>query len=209
MQEYSSKLLENAINQIAKLPGIGRRTAIRLALHFLKQSSEDVSAFVSAITAMCNEIFYCSSCHNISDSEICEICRNPQRNKSLICVVQDIRDVIAIENTHAYRGVYHVLGGVISPMNGIGIEEINLQSLFERLANESIEELVLALPSTTEGDTTGYYIYKYVQSMEYPVKVTVIARGLSVGDELEYVDEITLSRSLLNRLDFELSILKK
>jgi recombination protein RecR len=209
MQEYSSKLLENAINQIAKLPGIGRRSAIRLALHFLKQSSEDVSAFVSAISVMCNEVFYCSCCHNISDSETCEICRNPKRNKSLICVVQDIRDVIAIENTHAYQGVYHVLGGVISPMNGVGIEEINLQSLFERLANETVEELVLALPSTTEGDTTGYYIYKYVQSMEVPVKVTVIARGLSVGDELEYVDEITLSRSLLNRLDFELSILKK
>jgi recombination protein RecR len=209
MQEYSSKLLENAINQIAKLPGIGRRTAIRLALHFLKQSSEDVSAFVSAITLMCKDVFYCSNCHNISDSEICEICRNPKRNKSLICVVQDIRDVIAIENTHAYQGVYHVLGGVISPMNGIGIEEINLQSLFERLTNEAVEELVLALPSTTEGDTTGYYIYKYVQSMSHPVKVTVIARGLSVGDELEYVDEITLSRSLLNRLDFELSILKK
>ncbi|MDR1459690.1 MAG: recombination mediator RecR [Bacteroidales bacterium] len=209
MQEYSSKLLENAINQIAKLPGIGRRTAIRLALYFLKQSSEDVSAFVSAISDLYNKVFYCDNCHNISDSETCEICRNPKRNKSLICVVQDIRDVIAIENTHAYQGVYHVLGGVISPMNGIGIEEINLQSLFDRLVNESIEELVLALPSTTEGDTTSYYIYKYVQSMGNPVKVTVIARGLSVGDELEYVDEITLSRSLLNRLDFELSILKK
>jgi recombination protein RecR len=209
MQEYSSKLLENAINQIAKLPGIGRRTAIRLALHFLKQSPEDVSAFVSAITAMCRDVFYCNSCHNISDSETCEICRNPKRNKALVCVVQDIRDVIAIENTHAYQGVYHVLGGVISPMNGIGIEEINLNSLFLRLINEPIEELVLALPSTTEGDTTGYYIYKYVQSMKDPVKVTVIARGLAVGDELEYVDEITLSRSLLNRLDFELSILKK
>ncbi|MDR2406600.1 MAG: recombination mediator RecR [Bacteroidales bacterium] len=209
MQEYSSKLLENAINQIAKLPGIGRRTAIRLALHFLKQSSEDVSAFVSAITVMCRDVFYCSSCHNISDSEKCEICCNPRRNKALICVVQDIRDVIAIENTHAYQGVYHVLGGVISPMNGIGIEEINLQSLFFRLTDEPVEELILALPSTTEGDTTAYYIYKYVQSIKDPVKVTVIARGLAVGDELEYVDEITLSRSLLNRLDFELSILKK
>jgi len=209
MQDYSSKLLENAVNQIAKLPGIGKRTAVRLALHLLKQSSEDVSAFTSAISELRNEIFYCKNCHNISDSEQCEICRNPKRNKSLVCVVQDIRDVIAIENTHAYNGIYHILGGVISPMNGIGVAELNLQSLFDRMAKETIEEIVLALPSTTEGDTTGYYIFKHVQSAEYPLRVTVIARGLSVGDELEYADEITLSRSLVNRIDFETSILKK
>ncbi len=209
MQNYSSKLLENAVNQISKLPGIGKRTAIRLALYLLKQSPEDVSAFTSSILAMRNDVFFCINCHNISDNEQCEICRDPQRNKTLVCVVQDIRDVIAIENTHAYRGVYHILGGVISPMNGIGVAELNLQSLFERMQNEAIEEIVLALPSTTEGDTTGYYIFKHVQSSGYPTKVTVIARGLSVGDELEYADEITLSRSLLNRLDFESSILKK
>jgi len=209
MQDYSSKLLENAVNQIAKLPGIGKRTAVRLALYLLKQSEENVCAFASAILAMRNEVFYCTSCHNISDSEQCEICRDLKRNKSLVCVVQDIRDVIAIENTCAYNGVYHVLGGVISPMNGIGVAELNLQSLFERLAQESVEELILALPSTTEGDTTGYYIFKHVQSSEYPIKVTVIARGLSVGDELEYADEITLSRSLLNRIEFEFSIMKK
>ena len=209
MQDYSSKLLENAVNQIAKLPGIGKRTAVRLALHILKQSQEDVSAFTSAISSMRNDVFYCSSCHNISDSEQCEICNNPQRDKTTVCVVQDIRDVIAIENTHAFRGVYHVLGGIISPMNGIGIAELNLQSLFERLLNEDIQEIILALPSTTEGDTTAYYIFKHVQSNQLPVKVTSIARGLSVGDELEYADEITLSRSLINRVDFESSILKK
>jgi len=209
MQDYSSKLLENAVNQIAKLPGIGKRTAVRLALHFLKQSSEDVSAFASAVLELRNDVFYCTSCHNISDSEQCEICRNPKRNKSLICVAQDIRDVIAIENTHAFNGIYHVLGGVISPMNGIGVAELNLQSLFDRMKCEPIEEIVLALPSTTEGDTTGYYIFKHVQSSQYPIKVTVIARGLSVGDELEYADEVTLSRSLVNRTDFETSIMKK
>ena len=209
MQDYSSKLLENAVNQIAKLPGIGKRTAIRLALHILKQPQEDVSAFTSAITAMRNEIFHCSCCHNISDDEQCEICNNPKRDKSLVCVVQDIRDVIAIENTHAFQGVYHVLGGVISPMNGIGINELNLQSLFNRVLSSEIQELILALPTTTEGDTTAYYIFKHIQSQENPLKITSIARGLSVGDELEYADEITLSRSLIHRVDFELSIMKK
>ena len=209
MHDYSSKLLENAVNQIAKLPGIGKRTAVRLALHILKQPSEDVLAFISAISSMRYDVFYCSSCHNISDSEQCEICSNPQRDKTIVCVVQDIRDVIAIENTSAFRGIYHVLGGIISPMNGIGIGELNLQSLFERLSCETIQEIILALPSTTEGDTTAYYIFKHIQSNQLPVKVTSIARGLSVGDELEYADEITLSRSLINRVDFELSILKK
>ena len=209
MQDYSSKLLENAVNQIAKLPGIGKRTAVRLALHILKQPLEDVSAFTSAISSMRQDVFYCSSCHNISDSEQCEICSNPARDKTVVCVVQDIRDVIAIENTHAFRGIYHVLGGIISPMNGIGIGELNLQSLFERLSAEEIQEIILALPSTTEGDTTAYYIFKHIQSNQLLVKVTSIARGLSVGDELEYADEITLSRSLINRVDFELSILKK
>jgi recombination protein RecR len=208
MQEYSSKLLENAVNQIAKLPGIGRRTAVRLALHILKQSPDDVAAFTSAVSAMRNDMFYCNHCHNVSDREECEICRNPQRDKSIICVVQDIRDVIAIENTHAYKGVYHVLGGVISPMNGIGIEELNLQSLFERLVQEKTEELVIALPSNTEGDTTSYYIFKHIRSIGCFVTVTTIARGLPVGNELEYADEITLSRSLLNRIDFESSLKK-
>jgi recombination protein RecR len=208
MQNYSSKLFENAVNQIAKLPGIGRRTAVRLALHILKQPQEEIAIFTSAITAMKEDMFYCSACHNISDSEQCEICRNPQRNASLVCVVQDIRDVIAIENTNAYRGIYHVLGGVISPMNGIGIGELNIQSLFDRLQKHAIAELILALPSTTEGDTTAYYLFKHIQTMQRPVKVTTIARGVSIGDELEYTDEVTLSRSLTNRVDFELSIMK-
>ena len=208
MQNYSSKLFENAVNQLAKLPGVGRRTAVRLALHILKQPKEDIAIFTSAITAIKEEIFYCSACHNISDSQRCEICSNPQRNASLVCVVQDIRDVIAIENTSVYKGVYHVLGGVISPMNGIGISELNIQSLFNRLQEQPVEELVLALPSTTEGDTTAYYLFKHIQTMGLPLKVTTIARGISVGDELEYADEITLSRSLLNRVDFETSIIK-
>jgi len=208
MQNYSSKLFENAVNQLAKLPGVGRRTAVRLALHILKQPKEDIAIFTSAITAIKEEIFYCSACHNISDSQRCEICSNPQRNASLVCVVQDIRDVIAIENTSVYKGVYHVLGGVISPMNGIGISELNIQSLFNRLQEQPVEELVLALPSTTEGDTTAYYLFKHIQTMGLPLKVTTIARGISVGDELEYTDEITLSRSLLNRVDFETSIIK-
>lgn len=206
MQNYSSKLFENTVNQIAKLPGIGRRTAVRLALHLLKQPKEDIAVLTSAITAMKEDIFYCSICHNISDSEQCEICRNPRRNTSLVCVVQDIRDVIAIENTEVYKGVYHVLGGVISPMNGIGISELNIQSLFNRIQEQPVTELVLALPATTEGDTTAYYLFKHIQTMEHPVKVTAIARGVSVGDELEYTDEATLSRSLLNRVDFEMSI---
>ena len=209
MQNYSSKLFENAVNQIAKLPGIGKRTAVRLALHILKQPKEDIGIFTSAITAMKEEMFYCINCHNISDDQQCEICRNPQRNTSLVCVVQDIRDVIAIENTGVYKGIYHVLGGVISPMNGIGISELNIQSLFNRLQEQSVAELVLALPSTTEGDTTAYYLFKHIQTMEIPLKVTTIARGVSVGDELEYTDEITLSRSLLNRVDFESSIVNK
>lgn len=206
MQNYSSKLFENAVNQIAKLPGIGRRTAVRLALHILKQPKEEVEIFTSAITAMKEEMFYCSSCHNISDNEQCEICRNPQRNVDLVCVVQDIRDVIAIENTGVYKGVYHVLGGVISPMNGIGISELNIQTLFNRLQEQPVAELVLALPSTTEGDTTAYYLFKHIQTMGFPMKITTIARGVSIGDELEYTDEATLSRSLVHRVDFEMSI---
>jgi len=200
---YSSKLFENTVNQMAKLPGVGKRSAVRLTLHILKQPKEDIAAFTSALTAMKEEIFYCEICHNISDSQQCEICRNPLRNADIVCVVQDIRDVIAIENTGIYKGVYHVLGGVISPMNGIGISDLNIQSLFERLQRQTIAELVLALPSTTEGDTTAYYLFKHIQTMKLSTKVTTIARGISVGEELEYTDEATLSRSLLNRVDFE------
>ncbi|MCL1822516.1 MAG: recombination mediator RecR [Prolixibacteraceae bacterium] len=197
MQDYSSKLLENAVNQIAKLPGIGKRTAVRLALHLLKQPQEDVSAFTSAILSMRNEIFHCSCCYNISDGEQCEICNNPKRNKSLICVVQDIRDVIAIENTHAFDGVYHVLGGVISPMNGIGPNELRIKELLARLKENAVDEIILATNPNVEGEATALYISRLIKPLD--VKVTRIAHGVPVGGDLEFVDEMTLSRALEGR----------
>ena len=209
MQEFSSKLLENAVNQLAKLPGIGKRTAIRLALHILNQPIEEVDILVNAISTMRHDIFFCKNCNNISDTEECEICRNSLRNKQQICVVQDIRDVIAVENTGVHKGVYHVLGGIISPINGIGPKDLYLDSLFDKIKNGSVSEVILALPATTEGDTTAYYIYKHFILIADTLKITTIARGLSIGDELEYADEITLGRSLLNRIDFETSIIKK
>ena len=209
MQEFSSKLLENTVFHLSKLPGIGKRTAVRLALHLLNQSVEDVDNLVNAISSMRHDIFFCKNCHSIADSEECEICRNQNRNKQQICVVQDIRDVIALENTQVYKGVYHILGGVISPMNGIGPKELHLDSLFEKVRNHSTAEIILALPTTTEGDTTSYFIYKHMIAMNSLVKITTIARGLSIGDELEYADEITLGRSFINRNDFELSIQDK
>mgnify|MGYP001285299777 CR=1 FL=1 len=209
MQEFSSKLLENTVNQFSKLPGIGKRTAVRLALYLLNQPVEEVDILANAILSMRHEIFFCKNCHNISDREECEICRNPLRNKSQICIVQDIRDVIAVENTGVHKGIYHVIGGIISPMNGIGPKDLFLESLFDKVKTGNISEIILALPTTTEGDTTAYYIYKHIVSNPCLVKITTIARGLSIGDELEYADEITLGRSLLNRVDFESSIFKK
>lgn len=207
MQEFSSKLLENTVNQLSKLPGIGKRTAIRLALHLLQQPIEEVDILTEAISSMRHDIYFCKNCHNISDQEECKICRNEQRNKALICIVQDIRDVIAIENTQVHRGVYHILGGIISPMNGVGPRDLHMESLFEKVRKGLIKEIILALPTTTEGDTTAYYIFKHIKADNLQVKITTIARGLSIGDELEYADEVTLGRSLLNRVDFELSIL--
>lgn len=201
MQEYSSKLLENAVNQIAKLPGIGKRTAVRLAIHLLQQPDSEVEAFTKAIDEMKHHIYKCKHCHNLSDEEECEICRNPARDGSIICVVQDIRDVIAIENTQVFKGHYHLLGGVLSPINGIGPTQLEMDSLWSRLAG--CKELILALPATTEGDTTAYYIYKHALAHFPEIKTTTIPRGLSVGDELEYADEITLGRSIMNRIDFE------
>ncbi len=209
MQEYSSKLLENTINQFAKLPGIGKRTAVKLALHLLNQPIEEVDIFTNAISAMRHHIFFCKNCHNISDQEECNICRNPFRNQFQICIVQDIRDIIAIENTKVHKGIYHVLGGIISPINGVGPKDIFIDTLFEKIKKGNITEIILALPTTTEGDTTAYYIYKHIKSIADTVKITTIARGLSVGDEIEYADEITLGRSFINRVDFESSILKK
>lgn len=196
-----SQLLENAVNEISKLPGIGKRTALRLALHLSKSNEEQVAALLSAIAKMKNEIRYCRICHNLSDHEVCEICNNPKRDAGIICVVQDIRDVIAIENTQQYKGVYHVLGGVISPMEGIGISQLKIQELFNRVEAGGIKEVVFALPATVEGDTTNFYIYKNI-SGKVP-QVTTIARGVGVGEELEYADEITLGRSMLARADFE------
>lgn len=201
MLTFYSRLLENAVNEISKLPGIGKRTALRLALHISKMDKENVDALLSAISKMKEEIKYCKICHNLSDEEVCEICRNPKREQSVVCVVQDIRDVIAIENTQQYKGVYHVLGGVISPMEGIGIAQLKLQELFDRVEAGGINEVILALPATVEGDTTNFYIYKNIATKVE--QVTTIARGVGIGEELEYTDEVTLGRSLLARTDFE------
>ena len=203
MQKYSSKILENAINQIGKLPGIGHRTAVRLTLFLLKQPKEEVKIFTESIDMLRNNISFCHICHNISDGEECEICSNPSRDKSMICVVQDIRDVLAIENTNVYKGVYHVLNGVISPIEGIGVADLNIDSLLQRLEKESVAEIFMALPATTEGDTTAYYISKHIKTRFPQIKVTAIARGVSVGNELENTDEITFARSIVHRVEFE------
>lgn len=202
--EFSSKLLENAVNEIAMLPGIGKRTALRLVLHLLKQPSEQTLHLTEALLRMRNEIIYCKSCHNISDVEICEICNNETRDKRIICVVEDVRDVMAIENTNIFKGVYHVLGGKISPIDGIGPSQLNIASLIDKVKNELVDELIFALSSTMEGDTTNFYIYKQIKELN--VKISTIARGISVGDELEYADEVTLGRSLMHRIPFESSI---
>ena len=204
---FYSKYLENAVNEIAKLPGIGRRTALRLALHLIKERDEDVHALTESIANLKTKVFLCHKCFNLSDEEYCEICRQVKRDSSMICVVQDVRDLIAIENTAQYKGLYHVLGGVISPMDGIGPNQLTLASLFQRVINEKVNEIILALPATIEGDTTNFYIYKNVK--EKVDKVTTIARGVGIGEELEYTDEITLSRSLHSRTDFENAYMKR
>lgn len=201
---YSSKLLDDAVGQFAKLPGIGRKTALRLVLHLLREDKEEVDLFTEAIRAVRNDIRYCRICHNLSDTETCEICSNPQRNHRLICVVETVRDVMALEATRQYGGVYHVLGGVISPMDGIGPDDLNIDQLEARVAAKEADEVILALSATMEGDTTNYYIYKRIAP--YGVKTTTIARGVAVGDELEYADEVTLGRAMANRVPFEQTI---
>jgi len=201
MLVFYSSYLENAVNEISKLPGIGKRTALRLALHITKLNDTDVKLLTNSIEILKSNIRLCKYCYNLSDSEVCSICSNPKRNNSIICVVQDIRDVIAIENTEQFNGLYHVLGGVISPMDGIGPSQLTLNELFSRVENNKINEVVLALPATVEGDTTNFYIYKNI-SEKVPV-ITTIARGVGIGEELEYTDEITLGRSLIARTDFE------
>ena len=201
---YSSKLLEKAVDEFAKLPGIGKKTALRLVLNLLNREVDDVTRFATAITSLRKEIRFCKKCHNISDIEICQLCSNPSRDNSTLCVVEDIRDVMAIENTQQYRGLYHVLGGVISPMDGIGPQHLNIESLIDKVNSGEVKEIIFALSTTMEGDTTNFYIFKKLK--ETSVKVSTIARGIAFGDELEYADEITLGRSIANRLPYESSI---
>ena len=197
---YPSKLLENAVNEFSSLPGIGRKTALRLVMHLLRQDPVDVTRFGETIIKLRKEIKYCSKCHTISDEDICSICNDRLRDSSLLCVVESTQDVLAIENTRQYRGLYHVLGGIISPVDGIGPSDLNIDSLEERVKEGGINEVVFALSTTMEGDTTSYYLYRRLQ--KYNIKITAIARGIAIGDELEYTDEITLGRSIINRTPF-------
>ncbi len=200
VQQYPSRLLEKAVGEFAKLPGIGRKTALRLVLHTLRQSDEDVTAFVDAVATLKRDVKYCQVCHNISDTDICPICSDSRRDTTKVCVVENVQDVMAVENTQQYHGLYHVLGGIISPMDGISPSDLEIDSLVERVAKGGVEEVIMALSSTMEGDTTNFFISRKLAP--YPVKISVIARGISVGDELEYTDEVTLGRSILNRTPF-------
>ena len=196
-QQYPSVLLEKAINEFSKLPGIGRKTALRLVLHLLRQDYCDVESFGSSIITLKRDVKYCNTCHNISDTDTCQICANRGRDRSTICVVENIRDVMVIESTQQFRGLYHVLGGVISPMDGIGPGDLQIESLVERINNNEVNEVILALSTTMEGDTTNFYIYRKLEKTS--VKLSILARGVSIGDELEYTDEITVSRGILKR----------
>lgn len=199
-QQYPSQLLEKAVAEFAKLPGIGRKTALRLVLWMLRQEDEEVEQFAEAVRRLKQEVKYCKTCHNISDTDLCPICADPKRDSSLVCVVENIQDVMAIENTQQYHGLYHVLGGVISPMDGLGPSDIEIDSLVSRVSEGQVKEVILALSPTMEGDTTNFYIFRKLAG--YEVKVSVIARGVSVGNELEYTDEVTLGRSIMNRTPF-------
>ena len=200
VQQYSSALLEKAVGEFAKLPGIGRKTALRLVLFMLRQGDNDVDQFVNAVSKMKREVKYCRVCHNISDTDVCPICSDHSRDAATICVVENVQDVLAVENTQQFHGLYHVLGGIISPMDGIGPADLEIDSLVSRVAAGGVKEVIFALSSTMEGDTTNFYISRKIA--DYPVKLSVIARGISVGDELEYTDEVTLGRSILNRTPF-------
>ena len=199
-QNFASTLLENAVNEFAKLPGIGRKTALRLVLHLLRQDKSSVDGFSQAITRLRHDIKYCNVCHNISDTDTCALCADTTRDSSTICVVENVREVMAVEATGQFRGLYHVLGGVISPMDGVGPADLQIESLVQRVAGGGIKEIILALSATMEGDTTNFYIFRKLAP--YDVRISLIARGVSVGDELEYTDEITLGRSILNRTPF-------
>ncbi|NII24834.1 recombination protein RecR [Pseudoflavitalea sp. X16] len=199
--QFSSALLENAVNEFAKLPGIGKKTALRLVLHILKQEPEKVELFGESITKMRREIRFCQRCYNVADADICSICANSMRRQELVCVVENIRDVIAIESTQQFSGTYHILGGIISPLDGIGPDQLHIEALIQRVQKEKIEEIIFALNPNIQGDTTIYYIQKKLQS--FPIRITTIARGIAFGGELEYADEMTLARSITNRLPVE------
>jgi recombination protein RecR len=201
VETYPSKLLEDAVKELSKLPGIGKRTALRLALYLLREDLQASEALAGALIRLRQEIRYCSQCHNISDTDTCTVCSNPRRNRSILCVVEDSRDVLAIENTAQFNGIYHILGGIISPVDGIGPHNLNMDTLEQRVREQAIEEVIFALPATIEGDTTNFYLYKRLQN--YPVKFSMIARGVAVGDDLEYIDELTLGRSIINRTRYE------
>jgi recombination protein RecR len=206
MNQYPSILLGKAVDQFASLPGIGRKTALRLVLHLLRQSEKDVEAFTTALTSLKQDVHYCRICHTVSDHEVCPICQSHSRDRQTICVVENVQDVMSIENTGQYHGLYHVLGGVISPMDGVGPSDIEIDSLTARILPENIREVILALPTTMEGDTTNFYIYKRLQNLNHttPLKISQIARGVAIGNELEYTDEITLGRSIVNRIEFKM-----
>lgn len=206
-QEFASSLLENAVSEFAKLPGIGRKTALRLVLYLLRQNESSALSFGEAIIKLRKEIRYCSQCHNISEAEVCPICSNPSRDSSVICVVENVKDVMSIENTHQHHGLYHVLGGLISPMDGVGPQDIEIESLVERVKSGEVKEVILALSATMEGDTTNFYIFRKLAAFT-DVKTTMLARGMSVGNDIEYTDELTLGRSILNRTLFSDSFAK-
>lgn len=204
VNHYSSKLVEEAVSELSKLPGIGKRTAMRLALHLLKQEVSFSERLGNSIINMRNNIQFCNHCHNISDQEVCELCNNPRRDGKLLCVVEDIRDVMAIENTGQFQGLYHVLGGLISPMDGVSPSDLTIDKLTSRIEEEEVKEIILALSATVEGDTTNFYIYKQLNN--FPLKISTIARGVAIGDEIEFADEITLGRSIIGRLPYEANI---
>jgi len=201
--EFSSKRLDDAVREISQLPGIGKRSALRLALHLLKQPEAQVEQLAEALTSLRKEVIFCEKCHNLSDVPLCEICANPNRDRSKLCVVEDIRDVLALENTAQYKGLYHVLGGVISPIDGIGPQDLNIRDLADRIVNDSVEEVIFALSATLEADTTTFYLSKILAATE--VKISTLARGIPVGDQLEYTDEVTLGRSILARVPYKQS----
>ncbi len=201
---FSSKLLEEAVNHVSQLPGIGKRTALRLVLHLMRQPQDQTDGLTQALSSMRHDLKFCNQCHNVSDVELCEICASHSRDNTIVCVVEDVRDVMAIENTSQYRGMYHVLGGKISPMDGIGPQDLNIKTLVDRIKNDEVKEIIFALSPTMEGDTTNFYIFKQLEGLA--VNTSTIARGIAVGDELEFADEVTLGRSILHRVPYENSM---